>query len=560
MRKTNPLILANKGGVRSDQIRRKSLKSGAAPKLSPKASYYNNRLTSEYDDYGVGGGEGALLESYYFDDDSPVFFQKDAVSDLRKPRGNSTSSNSGHPAAIPMNRNGIAESPLDEKCMRLRYLLEKKEYREDTWKFYHSFMVWKDLAFRDRPDIFHAISVDYIRISKAVNASISDTTMMKVWNKELETALETIFSKFSLLKERLSPPAIELKRLGFTRLFEHTAISRKLDRLAPLALQVMLAVNHRILWQIFCLYCDDKRAIPDPTINKAHPILRLNSTEDGDGGIGSRPMNHAHPWYSKKIVSEDALWQLLMDTRICPSQFGRRQMEKYLRDVIEEAHREAELESQKAYHRQLSFIVQRAPTSSHDEGDEDNDDEQRHRGSRGTHHRTRSNSNVTDSADDNSASSPSAHSVDSHGYPSVSPLASKPSFTEQVKPGSSEHSSGGTSSRIPVRTGKSSSASHIPAPSSSSAGAAAIAASVIAIPSPSSPPTHAAVLGSRSMPQVHPSKSLVSFSTFVKVHKFDHCLLLRLSHVIYCLTCFLGAYNAYCSYSGRSWQIAFECH
>lgn len=536
MYNSSPLGPGNrKSAVRSDQIRRKSL-SSVPPKLSPKASA-NVAAGSDYDDYGVGGGEGALLESYYFDDDSPVYFQKTAVDQMRKPRGSISIAHHSHHtvsdvAHNPMNRPaGIAESPMmDEKLTRLRYILEKKEYREVTWKYFHSFMMWKDAVFKDRPDIFHTISVDYIRVLKAVNASISDTTMMKVWNKELHTALDIIFEKLCLLKQRLTPPDDELKREGFSRLYEHTAISRKLDRLAPLALQVMLAVNHRILWQIFCLYCDDKRAIPDPTINKAHPILRLHSTEDGEDGIGRRPMNHAHPWYSKRIVSEDALWQLLMDTRICPSQFGRRQMEKYLRDIAEEAHQEAEKQ------RLAAEAALRSPSSSptsRADKMEDADDHFRFRPFHQRHAhdqagnmskpRSRSYSNQTDSADENSATSPS--SADNQGFPSIAPLANKPSFKENPKNDTKNDTVDAVhkkaSSVTQNVTSRTSTPSRIPVRSKSTAPTTpnhpqANALSV-SISSPTSPPSHAPVLGSRSMPSVHPSKALVSFSTFVKL-------------------------------------------
>lgn len=216
--------------------------------MSPKgvsAATTNSAVSSEYDEYGVGGGDGALLNSYYYDDESPVYFQMNAVDKMpKKPRSNSNNSNSDLPPQRSGSRVGHHDLSLDEKSQRLRFILEKKEYREVTWKYFHSFMIWKDVVFKDRPDIFHTISVDYIRVSKAVNASISDTTMMKVWNKELHTALETIFSKFSTLLQRLTPPNDELLRDGFSCLYEHTAISRKLDRLSPLALQVMLAVNH----------------------------------------------------------------------------------------------------------------------------------------------------------------------------------------------------------------------------------------------------------------------------------------------------------------------------
>lgn len=232
MKQASPFVKSGKPLGRSDQVRRKSL-SSAAPKMSPKHQSASN---SDYDMYN-GGGDGALLDSYYYDDDSPVYFQMNSVDQMRKPRGNSTSGGSTR-QSTEGNGNGV------DRLQRLRFILEKKEYRETTWKYFHSFMIWKDFAFKDRPDIFHSVSVDYIRVSKAVNASISDTTMMKVWNKELEHALDVIFDKFALLKSRMAPPDAEVVREGFNRMKEHTATSRQLDRLSPMALQVMLAVNH----------------------------------------------------------------------------------------------------------------------------------------------------------------------------------------------------------------------------------------------------------------------------------------------------------------------------
>jgi hypothetical protein len=200
--------------------------------MSPKHQSASN---SDYDMFSGG----ALLDSYYYDDDSPVYFQMDSVDQMRKPRGNSTSGGSTRQST-----EGNANGSGVDRLQRLRFILEKKEYRETTWKYFHSFMIWKDFAFKDRPDIFHHVSVDYIRVSKAVNASISDTTMMKVWNKELEHALDIIFDKFALLKSRMAPPDAEMVQEGFNRMKEHTATSRQLDRLSPMALQVMLAVNH----------------------------------------------------------------------------------------------------------------------------------------------------------------------------------------------------------------------------------------------------------------------------------------------------------------------------
>lgn len=238
MHQASPQVQANRKSVgRSDQIRRKSLTS-SAPKVSPK-SIKSNAVSSDYDEYGVGAGDGQLLDSYYYDDDSPVYFQMNSLDQIRKPRSNSNTN-----VSQSNNARAPSEHPVEERAQRLRFILEKKKYREVTWKYFHSFMMWKDAVFKDRPDIFHTISVDYIRVSKAVNASISDTTMMKVWNKELHSALETIFRNFSLLRQRLGPSDGELKAQGFSRLYEHTAISRKLDRLSPMALQVMLAVNH----------------------------------------------------------------------------------------------------------------------------------------------------------------------------------------------------------------------------------------------------------------------------------------------------------------------------
>lgn len=231
MKQASPFVKSGKTLGRSDQVRRKSL-SSAAPKMSPKHQSASN---SDYDMFSGG----ALLDSYYYDDDSPVYFQMDSVDQMRKPRGNSTSGGSTRQST-----EGNANGSGVDRLQRLRFILEKKEYRETTWKYFHSFMIWKDFAFKDRPDIFHHVSVDYIRVSKAVNASISDTTMMKVWNKELEHALDIIFDKFALLKSRMAPPDAEMVQEGFNRMKEHTATSRQLDRLSPMALQVMLAVNH----------------------------------------------------------------------------------------------------------------------------------------------------------------------------------------------------------------------------------------------------------------------------------------------------------------------------
>lgn len=185
-------------------------------------------LDSEYDEQGIGR-EGDLFDNYYHEEDSPVFYQK--MSAAKK--------TSQSPKI--MTARGVL---TDERSRRLSYILEKKFHRETSWSLYRGFLAWKEDVFKDRPDVFRNISIDFIRLSKIVNASVPDSTMMKVWNDELAAALDTIFNRFAQWRQRLLPPLEVQLRERFRRFVEHAAISRKIDRLTPMALQVLLAISH----------------------------------------------------------------------------------------------------------------------------------------------------------------------------------------------------------------------------------------------------------------------------------------------------------------------------
>jgi hypothetical protein len=166
-------------------------------------------------------------------------------------------------------------------------------------------------------------------------------------------------------------------------------------------------------------------------------------------------------------------------------------MEKLLRDIEEEAHLEAERLRREAEESRSnpSSPGHHARRSEPAEGDEEDDAP--------ATGRTRSNSNRTDSADDKTVTSPDRL------FPGLTPLATKPSFTEQDVSQSVTRKS-----RIPVKVQNSIGEGPSSSPSAS-----------VRKAQPTKSTDHAAVpvLGSRSMPAVHASKQLLSFSSFVKL-------------------------------------------
>lgn len=162
-----------------------------------------------------------------------------------------------------------------------------------------------------------------------------------------------------------------------------------------------------------------------------------------------------------------------------------------MRDIEEEAHLEAErLRREAEESRSNPSSPKHHASLSEPAHDHEEEEEAQASG------RTRSNSNRTDSADDKTVTSPDRL------YPGLTPLATKPSFSEQ-----DAH----RKSRIPVKVQNSIGEG----PSSSPSASVRKAKS----PQPAKSTDHApiAVLGSRSMPAVHASKQLLSFSSFVKL-------------------------------------------
>lgn len=171
-------------------------------------------------------------------------------------------------------------------------------------------------------------------------------------------------------------------------------------------------------------------------------------------------------------------------------------MEKLLRDIEEEAHLDAErLRREAEESRSNPSSPGHHASRSGPAEDNEEDDAAPATG------RTRSNSNRTDSADDKTVTSPDRL------FPGLTPLATKASFTEQ-----DAAQSGHRKSRIPVKVQNSIGEG----PSSSPSASVRKAKS----PQPAKSTDHAPpipVLGSRSMPAVHASKQLLSFSSFVKL-------------------------------------------
>lgn len=312
--------------------------------LSPSSQSLNRSLSVHPEDGDF------TFDSYFFEDDRqpPSFFDNRYIEPMRKL----------FPAENDIILNSKTFGLANQKTLPLLYLLDRQHYRAVARHYLHCFLHWKELTFENEPQFFGSLSEHEKTLQKVAAEAISDVQMITVWDDEINEALEKLCLFYDNYRTHCRDNRTAALRESFNKFKAYSILSQQVEKSLPLTLQVLLAVHHvshislriclyclplslslqRVLWEVFCQYCHDKRRLvnlqtraasrhsqrADEEFSDSNPMTDTNasSTSPTRSRDGHAQHHDIKVMYRQPLLSEEELWTMLRDCHMCPTLFG----------------------------------------------------------------------------------------------------------------------------------------------------------------------------------------------------------------------------------------------